>query len=75
MPKHRLRYLINSEYSRTAQYHIKRGDIEKYTADDTYIYRELTHEEYIEAIRTGENEPFIMKEIGLQAEYDYTYKP
>ncbi len=75
MQKHRIRYLVNDAYSRIAKKHIEWGDLKRYTADDTYIYKELTHEEYTWAINNGLNEPFIMEELGLEAEYDYNYKP
>ena len=75
MSEHRIRAEIVDEFTRTAKTHIERGDLKRYTVDEVYIYKLLTQEEYEAAIKAGENEPFIMKELGIEATYDFNYKP
>lgn len=72
--QHRLRVKIHGEFLETAAMHIKNGDLSKYKTDDVYIYNYLTDEEYSERVTNGDNEPFIMEELGVEAEYDYNYK-
>lgn len=72
--KHQLRLLITDNYTRNAAKHISKGDLKNYSTDNIYIYKEITDEEYKEAIRTGKNEPFMMDELGKEAEYNFNFK-
>jgi len=71
--KHRLRSEINSNLTRAAALHIQKGDLHAYTVDDIYIYKLITQREYEDAIIKGDNEPWKMTEIGINAQYDFNY--
>jgi hypothetical protein len=71
---HQLRLKITNKYTRTVANHIKRGDLTNYSTDDEYIYKNITDAEYSSAIINGNNEPFMMDEIGLVCEYNFNYK-
>ena len=75
MFSHRIRTEIVDEFTRTAAKHISNGDLSRYSIEGIFIYKLLTQEEYEKAIAKGENEPFIMEEIGVEATYDFSYKP
>lgn len=74
---HRLRLEINDEFTSTASNHIVRGDLVNcgYSSDGKYIYQIITDHDYRTRVANGDNEPFVMQELGLECEYDYNYKP
>ena len=74
MFEHRIRTEITDEFTRTAAKHIQQGDLKRYEVNGNFIFKYLTQEEYSKAIENNENEPFIMKEIGVEASYDFSYK-
>lgn len=72
--KHRLRVKIDGEFLETAAIHIRNKDLSTYETDGTFIYNYLTEEEYRKRVGNGDNEPFIMEELGVEADYDFNYK-
>lgn len=67
--KHKIRTEINDDYTRAAAKQIRKGNLTNYTEDGSFIYKHLTQEEYEKAIKEGNNEPFVMDELNLEADY------
>lgn len=72
--KHRLRVKIDGEFLETAALHIINGDLSNYTIEGPFIYNYITEEDYCKRVTNGDNEPFKMEELGVEADYDYNYK-
>ena len=73
MATHRIRAQIVDNFTRTAAAHVRKGDLTGYSADENFIYQLITDEDYARRIAREENEPFMMKEIGVEATYDFNY--
>ena len=67
----RIRAKIHNDFTRSAEKHIKKGDLKLYSTDGIYIYRKISQREYVDHEINSE---WMMEELGIEAEYDYNFK-
>lgn len=65
MQNHKIRAKISNKFTRTAQAHIKKGDLVNYSEDGIYIYKQIPQEEYVRYVN---GEKVMMDELGIEAE-------
>lgn len=69
----RIRALVHDKYTTAAKNHVEKGDLNssKYTTDGKYIYKLIPLEEFnVMVMGAG----IKMSELGIDAEFDETYK-